>query len=206
MDFLVQTILPYVLLYKYVALFIICFLASIAVPIPSGSLLMASAAFASQGYLNIAWVLISAFLGSVAGDNLGYFLARYYGKQILSKIGFRKILQSSKFKLISQRVAERPGFIIFISRFEVLATLSVNLIAGLAKTSYKKYLLFESIGTIAQVCMYGILGFLFGSTWQAVNALIGKFTIVVFIGIALIVVVFWRRLMKPFKTKVAVEK
>ena len=82
MSFLIQFILPYILLYKYIALFVITFLASIALPIPAGGLLVASAAFASQGYFNIVKVIIVVIIANVLGDNVCYWLTRIFGIKI----------------------------------------------------------------------------------------------------------------------------
>jgi membrane protein DedA with SNARE-associated domain len=197
MDFLAQTILPYVLLYKYVALFVITFLASLALPIPAGTLLVASAAFAGQGYFNIVELLIVVTIANMAGDNLLFWLARIYGKKVLYRVKFlKKILTSKNFQLIEKRIAERPGFIIFITRFEVIATLTTNLICGLGKVSYRKFLAFEAMGAFVDTFFYGMLGYLFGDSWQAVNKLIGNFSIVIFLAIALGVALFWKKIMK----------
>ena len=90
MDLLVQAILPYILLYKYWALFVVTFLASLAIPIPAGTLLIASAAFASQGYFNIYILLIVVIAANLVGDNVSYWLARLYGERALSNIPFIK--------------------------------------------------------------------------------------------------------------------
>lgn len=197
MDYLAQAILPYVLLYKYWALFIITFLASLALPIPAGTLLVASSAFAVQGYFNIVVVISVVIVANILGDNVLYWLARLYGKKVLSKIGFfRKIISSRNFQLVEKRIAERPGFIIFISRFEVIATLSVNLICGMGKVSYRKFMLYETIGAFFDALFYGMIGYLFGDSWQAVNSLIGNFSIVFFVALALAIALFWKKIIK----------
>ena len=89
--------LSFVLLYKYLALFLVTFMASLILPLPATALLMATGAFAFQGYFNLWEIIMTGFLGSVAGDFLGYIIARSYGKEVLEKIGFRRLLQSSWF-------------------------------------------------------------------------------------------------------------
>ena len=119
MDILIQAILPFVLIYKYWALFTLTFLASLAIPIPAGTILIASAAFASQGYFNITTIFIVVIIANIAGDNVSYWLARLYGKKVFSYIKFtKKILESKNFELIEKIISHRPGFIVFISRFE----------------------------------------------------------------------------------------
>jgi membrane-associated protein len=206
MDFLVQTILPYVLLYKYWALFVITFLSSL-IPIPVGSLLMASAAFASQGYLNFMIVLLVVTIASIIGDTVCYWLARWYGKKFFNRFAFtRKILDSKNFQLIEKGMQQRPGFIIFISRFEALATLSVNIVCGLSNVSYKRFMLFEVLGAIAYTVFYGLIGYIFGDSWQAVNKLMGNFSIIVFIILIGCTIIFWKKIMANLSAKHLIEQ
>lgn len=195
MNFIVQAILPYILLYKYWALFIITFLASLALPIPAGTLLVASAAFASRGTFNIYLLIIVATLANIAGDNLAFFLARMYGRKVLYKVGFiKKILTSKQVRLIEKVIRKKPGFVIFVTRFEVMATLTANLMSGLSEVPYKKFLFFEILGAVASVLFYGLLGYFFGNSWEAVNRVIGNFTIVFFLLIIVAVTLFWKRI------------
>ncbi len=78
--------------YGLPGLFIVSFIAAFAIPIPAYVVLAGAGALAAQGQMNIAVVLLVALAGNVSADILGYFLARKYGKEILRKIGFRKLL------------------------------------------------------------------------------------------------------------------
>lgn len=197
MNALIQHILPFLLLYKYGALFAITFIAAFIIPIPPGTIIMASSAFAYEGYLSFGWVLVVAIAGNILGDNAGYWLARTYGRKWLSKVpAFNKILNSERYQSIERRIARRPGFLIFISRFEVFTNLAVNLIAGLGKVNYRKFLWYEAIGEILQVALYGAVGYIFGSNWQAVSAIIGRSLLILIVLIILFVIVFWKRIWK----------
>lgn len=95
MDFLLQNLLIYLALYKYTTVFVISFLAAFIVPIPSGSLLMAASAYARFGYFDIYTIIFISIIANILGDNAGYFLARKYGYEVLSKFGFKRILNLS---------------------------------------------------------------------------------------------------------------
>jgi len=193
MSFILQTIVPYLLLYKYVTIFTIAFGAAFIVPIPSGSILMAASAYASAGYFNIYLVIILSIIGNILGDNFGYWVARKYGREVLFRIGFRRILESDIFKTIDDKFNKHPGFIIFISRFEVLSTLSVNLLSGVGKTYYKKYLLHEVLGSISQVCFYSLIGYFFAENWQSINTTIGKISLVIGLIVVFLLISFGRK-------------
>ncbi len=193
---MIQFILPLVLTYKYWALFGITFIAALVLPVPPGTLIMASSAFAFQGYFDFKLVLLSAILGNIAGDNVGYFLARKYGMPVLSRIGFRKVLASKRFKEVRQLMRKRPGFIIFVSRFEVFTNLSVNIIAGLTHVPYRKYVLYGAIGEIVQVTLYGSIGYFFGSNWDKIGRSIGHTFLVILVAAIALLVVFWKQVTK----------
>ena len=196
MSFIQQVILSYLLLYKYTLLFSVTFLAAFALPVPSASTLMAAAAFSSQGYFNIVFVFIIASLGNILGDNFGYWLARLYGKPVLYYIGLGKTVDSEVFRAVERRINHRPGLIIFFSRFEVIATLSVNIISGLGKMPYFRFLPYEIIGEVAQVFMYGGIGYFFGNNWQSINDSIGQFWLIITPTAALLIFLFWKKIFR----------
>src|ERR1700733_588887 len=93
-----QNILGFLLVYKYVALFLVAFSSSLGIPLPAGSSTMASAAFASQGYLNIFGVLVVGALGNILGDFAMYGLSKRYGKKILYWLHLQKLADSKPLK------------------------------------------------------------------------------------------------------------
>ena len=131
MTFFLSTTLSYLLLYKYVALFAITYLAAFLFPIPASISLLASGAFASQGYLNLFVVLLVALAGNILGDLTGFVLARLYGKRLLSKIGFRKMIESKQFTGLERFLNENSGPTIFITRFVGELGPLVNILSGL---------------------------------------------------------------------------
>ena len=194
MDIIISVVLPYILLYKYWAIFTVTLLAALAFPIPPGALLMASAAFASQGYLSFAWIVVVGSLGNIVGDNMGYWLARLYGKHIFYKIGLRKVIESERYKEAEKRLNKKSGFIIFITRFEVFSNLVVNILCGLSKVSYRKYLTHLVFGEVCQVLLYCSIGYMVGDNWQLVSKMISKSLLVTIILLVLFVVLFRKKI------------
>lgn len=186
MNFILTQILSFILLYKYWALFTLTFLASFIIPIPPGTLIMASSAFSHQGYFNIYTVIIVSILGNILGDSASYWLSRKYGYQILSKIGLKKLLDSERYKSFEKKVDSKAGLVIFASRFEVSANLIVNIISGMSKIPYRKYLLYEIPGEILQISLYGTIGYVFGDSWQLLSSIIGRILLITLIIIVVI--------------------
>lgn len=199
MDFITQNIIPYILIYKYTALFLIFFLAAFILPVPSGNILVATIAFAVEGYFNIGLVIFISIIANLLGDNCGYWVARLYGEKIFSFIGFKQILKSKIFNKMEDKFRHRPGFIILISRFDAISTSVINLLAGLGKVSYRKFLIHESIGTLLQVSFYSSVGYFFGHNWQMINTTMGQIYFVCVVLCIILVVSFWSKIIAYLK-------
>lgn len=201
MDFFIQNLITYLVLYKYLTIFAISFLAAFILPIPSGSLLMGASAYARFGYFDIYIIFLISVVANILGDNLSYLMARKYGYGFLSKIGFKKVLNSESFHNLKEKYNNRPGFIIFASRFEVLSTLSVNLLSGVSKTPYSKFFIHEVTGTFSQVFLYSSLGYFFAESWESINSTIGRVMLVLFFVFVLILISFGKKRLKNIFNK-----
>lgn len=166
MEVILSSLLSFLLLYKYIGLFVVSFLAAFLLPIPSSSILAAAGAFSAQGYFDIKTVLIVAFIGNFLGDLAGYFIARFYGLKFLQKIGFRKIIDLRIYKSIAFYIGEFSYSIIFFSRFLTSVGPLVNILSGLVKIKYRVFFFVEILGEIAYVSLYGLVGYFLGSEWE----------------------------------------
>ena len=162
-----QYLLTFLLLYKYFGLFIIALVSSIALPIPASTALAAAGGYASQGYMNIYTVLAVTLFGSVAGDIVGYILARRYGEKVLNKfVFFRHILHSNSYHKVEDYIVDFAPSLIFFSRFLTELSPATNILAGLSKVSWKTFFTFALLGEIIYTVMYGMTGFFLGSEWD----------------------------------------
>lgn len=166
MELILGELLSFLLLYKYFALFIVAFLAAFLLPLPSSSALAAAGAFAAQGYMNIYLVLLVALIGNILGDAAAYFLGRYYGEDILHKIGFRHILESKYYHSLREYMNHYSYSLIFISRFLSEVGPAVSIFAGVMKMPYKKFFTLAIFGEICYVLLYGMTGYLLGNQWE----------------------------------------
>lgn len=198
MTHILSILLSYVLIYKYYSIFIITFLGAIALPLPSGSVVMAAAAFSIQGYLNFYLVVLCGVAGNMAGDSAGYWLVRLYGMEAVSKVGLKKFFPEEKLRLARQQIEDHCILTIYLSRFLTAIAPAVNIICGFTKLSYKKFLLFEALGEVTEVTCFAVIGYIFGSNWEYFNQLSNKFWIVIVAG-SLFSVVLWRLILKKRK-------
>ena len=73
-----MTFQPSLEAYGYLAILIGSFIEGETILVPGG-------VAAQRGYLQLPWVILFAFLGSLSGDQLFFHLGRLHSQQILSK-------------------------------------------------------------------------------------------------------------------------
>ena len=190
---LVASLLSFVLLYRYAALFLVTFLASLALPIPSGAVAVASFVFAGEGYMNPWLVAATATAGNLAGDLLGFGLARHYGKKFIERLGWGRLLRASFVAGLEKRVAERPFLAVFVTRLTTSLTPLANFVAGFAALPWRAFIAADILGELVETGLNFIYGRFFGESWVYVSAITGKIGFIVVSLAALLVIYFWRR-------------
>ncbi len=200
MSSLFQNILGLLLVYKYVAFFLVSFLSSLGVPLPAGSSTMASAAFASQGYFNIYAVLVTGVLGNILGDITMYTLSKRYGKKVLYWFHLKKFVESKSLKIVERVENNYSAVAIIMSRFQDQATVIVNVFAGLGKMKFKRFVLYAVIGDILQIIFYSSIGYFFVENWQVFYNTVGVFSwLIILVTIIISVLVANKYTKKVFR-------
>lgn len=190
-------LLSYVVVYKYIAIFIITFLGAFALPLPSGSMLTAASAFAvrGDGGLEVGWIFVVGLAGNLAGDSAGYWLVRLYGLEVLEKMRLGRFFKPERLDAARQQLDEHPMLSIYSSRFLTAVAPAINVVSGITKLPFRRYLLFESLGEFSEVLFFCILGYIFGSNWEYVSKLSGWLLVIVLTSMVLSVMI-WRKLLK----------
>ena len=184
-------LLSWLLLYKYALLFGVFFLSALALPLPGNTLLFATGAFASQGYMDYSMALGAVFLGNVLGDVAGYALAAKYGDRFIRKFRIKR----ASLRQMESYVAKHPRMTIFLSRFGGTLDPVVNILSGLGEVSFKTFLIFDGIGNIASLWVVITAGFYFGDYWQTFSSIISTLGWIIFavLSIVALVVIFRRQ-------------
>ena len=152
MSSLLGSILSYVLIYKYAAIFIIAFFGAIILPLPVNAMLLAIGAFSSQGYFNLWGSLTAAVTGNVLGDVTDYLATRKYGEIIIRKL---KINKSRLFLQLEEELCQDAVGTVLISRFAGSLSSIVNFLAGFVGVPFFSFLIPDVIGDfIEPFCVY----------------------------------------------------
>lgn len=184
---MLDQLLAFIVADSYFALLIIAFLASALNIAPASPSLIAAGSLIAFGQLDYSLVFWFSLMGSILGDLLAYGLALRYGREVLMRFGFRRLLNSTKFLQIERFFTKNSSQTIFISRFFLTSFGPVvNLAAGLAKTDYKKFVICSLAGQIIYVFLLTGIGYLGARHWQYISNLYGYIA-----SVLVIAAIYW---------------
>ena len=151
--------------YGYAAVFVTIMVEGFGVIAPGETFLIAAAVAASQGELNIIWVMVCAFIAAVLGNSLGYFLGRWGGRSLLAR-----------FKVKGERLARLEGYfrrygkgIILIARFfDGLRQLN-GIVAGLLKMPWGVFTIVNVLGAVFWVAVWGLGPYFLGQKISTIH-------------------------------------
>jgi membrane protein DedA with SNARE-associated domain len=166
--------------YGYLAVMIGTFL--------EGETILVLAGFAAhRGYMHLNGVILAAFIGSLCGDQLFFFLGRWHAQAVLKKHqSWQRRIDKVQIKMEKYRT---PFILIF--RF-LYGLRSVSPFAmGMSSVSTGKFLLLNAIGAMAWACVVGTGGYMFGNALETIIGDIKHYEVHAFAGIALIGILVW---------------
>ncbi len=184
--------LSYLLLYKYVALFIIVFAAGVILPLPVNTLLMAVGAFCSQGYFDFVTSFAVGSIANILGDVLDYFLIRSFGHTFLREEYIKKY---SFFLRLENYLVRHVGLVVFISRIIGILGPPVNFLSGYLKISFLQFIFFDGIGNAVYVSLFLLIGLTVGSEWQNISGLVSVVSgiVIVLVSLGVIAIIYGKK-------------
>ena len=145
---------PYLDHYGYWALFGAILLENFGLPVPGETLLIASALLASQGKMHIVTLLVTACIAAITGDNIGYAIGRFGGRRLVFRYG-RYVF------ITEERLQKAEGFFRryggAVARFFAVLRQLNGIVAGTAKMSWWRFLLYNMLGAALWVTFWGTL-------------------------------------------------
>ncbi|QDV85840.1 DedA family protein [Stieleria magnilauensis] len=157
---------PFLEQYGYTGIFAALLLENLGMPLPGETMLIGGALAASQGSMSVFLVIPVALAACIVGDNLGYAIGRFGGRKLLVRFGPNVGITDEKLTRVEDTFRRRGGAIIVIARFvEVLRQLN-GIAAGSVGYPWHRFLLFNTIGAVLWVGVWGVLVYLFGTQME----------------------------------------
>jgi undecaprenyl-diphosphatase len=163
----------------YPALFLLVMAESSGIPLPGETALITAAIVASQGKLQIEFVITLAALAAIIGDNMGYLLSRKVGRTLLERPGLferrrRWVLE------VGEPFFERHGArAVFIGRWIVGLRTWASWLAGASRMPWRSFAVWNAAGGISWATTIGLLAYFVGNTASSAIAAFGLFGLLV---------------------------
>jgi membrane-associated protein len=152
--------------------------------LPGDSLLVTAGVFAGAGQLRLASLLTFATLCAIAGDQMGYWIGRRAGASLYSREDSR-FFKKRHLERAHEFYEKYGGKTIILARFVPIIRTFCPPVAGAAKMSYTRYLIYDVCGGILWVWGMVLVGFTLGRTIPNVDKKI-HYIIAVVIVVSLI--------------------
>jgi len=153
----------------------VVFVESFGVPAPGETAIIAGAAYAGQGHLDVIVVAVVAFLAAVTGDSLGYLIGRTGGRPLVLRFGRHVRLTPGRLDRVETFMARHGPQVVVIARFvEGLRQLN-GIVAGVTGMPWRRFVLFNAIGAAAWVAVWTAAGYLAGNHLAAITATIHRY-------------------------------
>ncbi len=129
---------------------------------PGDTLLLTAGAFAAQGRLPLAGVILVVALAAIAGDNVGYEIGKRYGRRL-----FRKqdgLLFRQEYVARAEAFYERFGSkTMLLAHFVPVVRTFAPIVAGIGHMNRVQFAVFDAIGDIGWAIIVTLLGYFIGS-------------------------------------------
>jgi membrane protein DedA with SNARE-associated domain len=194
-----HSLLPHIPHHGYVLVFIVVFLNNIGVPLP-GETILFGAGFILGKSAGSLWEHMAAgttacFLGGICS----FWMGRRLGLSGLEKIRWLH-LTPERLKWPERFFKRHGAKAVFIARFIALfPPVAANLLAGMAKMSWRIFLFYNLTGSAAYTASYILLGYFFGKKWRLLEAWLGPtalYLILAWIALIVLGVIFRHSLSK----------
>jgi membrane protein DedA with SNARE-associated domain len=166
--------------FGYLALFLGTFFEGETVLVLAGFL-------AFRGYMDIKMVMLVAFLGSYAGDQLWYFLGRRHGRKLLA----RKPRWQTMGDRALDHIRRHPDLWVLGFRFVYGLRTVMPVAIGLSGYPPRRYLLLNGLGALIWSAALGLAAYHFGALLEGILGNVKKYELWVIGGLALLGVLLW---------------
>lgn len=154
---------PYIHAYGYWVAFFGLMIENAGVPVPAETTLVILSFFASQGALNIRLVIPIAILGSIAGDNIGFFIGRTGGRRIVEKFGPFFRIDMARLEAMEALFREKGARTVFTAQFFSTTRFVAAFAAGVSHMPYPKFLAVNAAAASVFVTLVAGATYYFGA-------------------------------------------
>jgi membrane protein DedA with SNARE-associated domain len=177
--------------YGYIAVGGLVFLEDFGVPAPGETVLIAGAIYAGAGRLNIVLVAAIAFGAAVLGDNVGYAIGRYGGRELALRWGKYVFITKERLDRAQGFFERHGGKVVTVARFIEGLRQANGVIAGISDMPWAtRFLPFNALGAALWVGLWTTVGYTAGSHINAIYRDISHYELYVAVAVGVLLIAY----------------
>jgi membrane protein DedA with SNARE-associated domain len=152
MDWLVDFLLNFYGPTPYLLILGILLLCGFGLPIPEDVTLFAGGLLAYYGVCNLLPMIAVCFVGVMMGDSLMWFVGRRFGRKILKKPFFHRLLPDERITLASRKLNQKGSKrMLFFGRFMPGLRAPIFFTSGLLHVPYVRFFSMDGLAALISV-------------------------------------------------------
>lgn len=179
-------IMPALQQYGLPGLFVGVFVESFGLPVPGETMIIVFATLAGAGKFSALGVGLTAFVAAVLGDNVGYLIGRYAGRQLIVRHGSRFGISEARMHKVEGIIEKRGTIVVAFARFFPLLRQINGLAAGVAGMHWMRFLIANAIGAALWVTVWVVLASRLGAQAHFLPRLTGHLNLVAAVVFAIV--------------------
>lgn len=183
-----HTLAPVLDHYGYLAVGGLVLLEDFGVPVPGETVLIAAAVYAGAGRLNVVAVAVIAFVAAVVGDNIGYAIGHFGGRELALRWGRYVFLTPRRLDHAEDFFRRHGGKIVTVARFVEGLRQANGIIAGITGMPWRRFLACNALGAALWVTLWTTIGDLAGRHIGTIYPLITRYSLVLLAVIGAVIV------------------
>jgi membrane protein DedA with SNARE-associated domain len=177
--------------YGYLVVFFGVMLEGAGVPLPGETVLIATGVLVHRGVLDFGGALFSGILGTVIGNQIGYWVGRFGGRPFVLRWGRYAFITPERLGRAEAFFARHGGSAVFLSRFVVGLRVFGALVAGTSRMPWGRFALYNVLGGTAWVAVAVSLGYFLWASISPVEHWVGRASLVLVAALALTLLLRW---------------
>jgi membrane protein DedA with SNARE-associated domain len=180
--------------YGYLAVAGLVLLEDFGVPVPGETVLILGAVYAGTGRLSVVLVGVLAFLAAVTGDNIGFAIGRFAGRQLVERYGRYVLLTPERLDKATGFFERRGASIIVIARFIEGLRQANGIVAGTTGMHWLRFVAFNALGAALWVAVWTCVGYFSGNHITSIYDTASRYStyLAIAVGVAIVSFIVWR--------------
>jgi len=149
--------------YGDLAIFVALLLESCGLPLPGEIMLISGGTLAASGVINPLFFFLSAFCAAVIGDNIGFAIGRFIGRQAIIRHGSRIGLTEDRYAWAEAQFERFGPLVVAGARFVAILRQINGIVAGSLGMHWLHFTICNAIGAALWVGFWGIVSMFLGA-------------------------------------------